>query len=145
MRDTTIRSNIPQQCKVHMENISQDLFHNIASQSIKVKSFLIKSYSKSLVHNCPVQRSRPCPRPGSCQGPLRACAGLVPVSLYKGLTGLAVCNFTVHPYPSHSSSSQPSPLHRDCWNGGALPVIWQAAALLLFLRVSDRAPVSERL
>ena len=25
----------------------------------------------------------------SCQGPLRACAGLVPVSLYKGMTGLA--------------------------------------------------------
>ena len=37
-----------------MKNISKDLFHNIASQSIKVKSFLIKSYSKSRFHNHPV-------------------------------------------------------------------------------------------
>ena len=47
-----------------------------------------------------------------CQGPLGACAGLVPVSLTKGLTGLAGCNITVHP---NLHPPQPQPLTRPLY------------------------------
>ena len=50
-----------------------------------------------------------CPRwTSQCQGPLGACAGLMPASLTRGSTGLARC----HPNHSHSSSSSPLSLSR---------------------------------
>ena len=56
-------------------------------------------------------------------------------SILDQRTGLARC------HPGHSPPPPPpplasdaSPLHRDCWTGGAWPLIWLAATPLLLLR-----------
>ena len=60
-----------------------------------------------------------------CQGPLRACAGLVPVSLTKGLTGLARCIQTspTAPSPHPPSLTRPLCIMTD-WTGGVWLLIW---------------------
>ena len=50
-----IKINFPQQCKVHTEMSANIYSWYYYPTKYQVKSYLIKIYSKSLVHNCSVQ------------------------------------------------------------------------------------------